>query len=352
MKSKSMLILILVLAMALTACGGQQAGAPNQAPAAEGPAAGGPAAEEPQDSSEPLSIAVIMPSSVSDMAWSQSMWSALQTIQQEMGGEQAVELRYTENVFSVPDASAAIRDYASQGFDIVIGHGSQYGASIEEIAPEFPETTFAWGSDVNTFGLDNVYAYAAAAEQGGYVCGVMAAMLIDTQTVGVTGPVDVGDNKTHCDGFEQGVASVDSKITVAETWTGSFSDVALMTEAAKTHIAAGAGALTGTSQAVVGSIGAASEAGDVLWFFTQSDQSSLAPELVVGGWVYDWTGILREIIANRDNGVLGGKEYYITLENGGLKMVFNPEFDLPDEVKAAADAAIASIKSGDITVTP
>lgn len=370
MKIRSMLTLIITLSLLLTACGGQQTAAPSpaaaepaeeEAPAAESaateavaeteaaPVETEVAAEEP---AEPLRIAVLMPSSAGDMAWSQSMITALTTIQEEMGGESALEMSYTENVFSVPDASAAIRDYASQGYDIVIGHGSQFGACIQEIAPEFPETTFAWGSDVNTFGLDNVYSYAASAEQGGYVSGIMAAMLIDTKTVGVTGPVDVGDNKTHADGFVQGIAAVDPEITVSETWTGSFSDVALMTEAAKTHIAAGAGALTGTSQSVVGSIGAAKEAGDVLWFFTQCDQSSLAPEQVVGGWVYDWTGILREIIANRDEGILGGEAYYINLENGGLKMVYNPDYALPEDVKAAADAAIESIISGEITVEP
>ena len=51
---------------------------------------------------------------------------------------------------------AAIRDYASQGFDLVIAHGSQYGAGVEEIAKDFPAVSFAWGTDVNTFGLPNV----------------------------------------------------------------------------------------------------------------------------------------------------------------------------------------------------
>ncbi len=164
-------------------------------------------------------------------------------------------------MYKVPDAAAAIRDYASQGFDIVIAHGSQYGSSVQEIAPDFPNVTFAWGTDVNTFGLPNVYAYTAAAEQGGYVNGVLAAKLTKSRKVGVTGPVEVGDAKTYIDGFVQGVQSVDPTITISKTWTGSFSDVALMAAAAKTHIANGADVLTGSSQSVVGSIGAAKDNG-------------------------------------------------------------------------------------------
>ena len=116
----------------------------------------------------------------------------------------------------------------------------QYGSSVEEIAKDFPKTTFAWGTDVNTFGQPNIYAYTAAAQEGGFVNGVLAAKLTQSKQIGVTGPVEVGDAKTYIDGFVQGVASVDPAIKVNKTWTGSFSDVALMTEAAKTHISAGA----------------------------------------------------------------------------------------------------------------
>ncbi len=148
MKFRTLFALVMVLAL-LTACGG------------------GAATTGGQTGDKPLRIAVVMPSATTDLAFSQSMWDALKSIQAEMGGEAAVELKYSENMFKVADAAAAIRDYASQGFDIVLGHGSQYGSSVQEIAPDFPKTTFAWGTEVNTFGMPNVYAYTAAAEQGG-----------------------------------------------------------------------------------------------------------------------------------------------------------------------------------------
>ena len=300
----------------------------------------------------PFRIAVVMPSATTDMAFSQSMWSALQSVQKAMGGESAVVLKYSENMYKVPDAAAAVRDYASQGFDIVIAHGSQYGSSVQEIAKDFPDVTFAWGTDVNTFGLPNVYAYTAAAEQGGYVNGVMAARLTKSKKVGVTGPVEVGDAKTYIDGFSQGVQSVSASITLSRTWTGSFSDVALMAAAAKTHIASGADVLTGSSQSVVGSIGAAKDQGSVLWFGTQSDQAPLASKLVVASQVYDWTGMLRDIIAKHKAGTLGGITYTLTLSNGGLKIAYNPSFSLPAAVKAAGDAAIKGIAGGSISVAP
>jgi basic membrane lipoprotein Med (substrate-binding protein (PBP1-ABC) superfamily) len=334
MKARSLLfVVLLIMVLAVAACGG-------------GASTTGGGADKP------VRVAVVMPSATTDMAFSQSMFSALKAVQAEMGGEKAMEIKYSENMFKVPDAAAALRDYASQGFDIVIAHGSQYGTSVQEVAKDFPKTTFAWGTEVNTFGLPNVYAYTAAAEEGGYVNGVVAALLSKSKQIGVTGPVEAGDAKTYVDGFTQGVEATDPAAKLSKTWTGSFSDVALMTEAAKTHIASGADVLTGSSQSVVGSIGAAKENGNVLWFGTQQDQASLAPALVVASQQYDWTGILKEIIANRKSGKLGGDKFVLQLKNDGLKMVFNPGYNLPADVKAAADKAIEGIKAGTIKVNP
>ncbi|MGA2488610.1 MAG: BMP family protein [Anaerolineales bacterium] len=333
MNAKKIVVAILLIAMLATGCTAAKPTA-TQAPA------------------KAFRIAVIMPSATTDLAFSQSMWSALKKIQADMGGPTALEIAYTDNLFNVPDAAAAIRDYASKGYDIVIAHGSQYGSSVQGIAPDFPKTTFAWGTDVNTFGMPNVYAYTAAAEEGGYVNGVLAAKLTKSKVIGVTGPVDVGDAKTYIDGFVQGVASVDPNIKVNTTWTGSFSDVSLMTQAAKTQIANGADILTGSSQSVVGSIGAAKDAGNVLWFGTQADQSSLAPSLVVSSQVYDWTGMLKDMIAKHKAGSLGGETYTLTLSNGGLSMVYNPGYSLAADIKAAGDAAIDGIKKSTIGVQP
>src|SRR5664280_659603 len=333
MKVKKLVIAILFVAMLATACT-SAAPTATQAPAT------------------PFRIAVIMPSATTDLAFSQSMYSALMKVQADMGGPSVLEIAHTDKLFNVPDATAAIRDYASKGYDIVIAHGSQYGSSVQGIAPDFPKTTFAWGTDVNTFGMPNVYAYTAAAEEGGYVNGVLAAKLTKSKTIGVTGPVDVGDAKTYIDGFVQGVASVDPNIKVNTTWTGSFSDVSLMTQAAKTQIANGADILTVSSQSVVGSIGAAKDAGNVLWFGTQADQSSLAPSLVVCSQVYDWTGMLKDMIAKHKAGTLGGETYTLTLSNGGLTMVYNSGYTLAADVKAAGDAAIAGLKNASIGVQP
>ena len=68
--------------------------------------------------------------------------------------------------------------------------------------------------------------------------------------------------------------------------------------------------------------------------------------------MYDWTGILKEMIDNRKAGKLGGETFTLQLKNGGLKIAYNPGYKLPADVKAAGDAAIEGIKSGSIKVEP
>lgn len=299
-----------------------------------------------------LRIAVIMPSAKTDVAFSQSMFDAVKSIQAEMGGEEAVIIASEEGLFRPPDATEAMRKYADEGFDLVIAHGSQYGTPISEVAPDYPATTFAWGTGVDTFDLPNVSVYQAKAEEGGYVNGVMAALMTKSGIIGVTGPVEAGDAKLYVDGFINGVKSVNPDTEVNVTYTGSFSDNDLMAEAANNHIAAGADILTGASQSVVGAIHAAQEQDGVFWFGTQAEQSPLAPDVVVASQIYDWAGILRDIIEKRQAGTLGGEAYTITLENGGLKIGYNEGISVPDEVKSAAGSTIDGIKRGAINPMP
>ena len=131
------------------------------------------------------------------------------------------------------------------------------------------------------------------------------------------------------------------------TYTGSFSDVSLMSAAAETHIKAGADMLTGSSQSVVGAIGAAKDK-KALWFGTQWDQTSLAPETVAASQVYDWIPTVKDMIASHNAGQNGGKVYTLTLKNGGLKIVYNSKVTVPDAAKKAADQAAKDIADGKV----
>ena len=125
--------------------------------------------------------------------------------------------------------------------------------------------------------------------------GQMAAMLAGDGSIGVIGPIEVGDAKLYVDGFVAGAEATNAELEVGVNYTDSFSDTALAAEAATSFIDGGATVLTGTAQMTVGAIGVASERG-VLWFGTQSNQTQLAPEVVVANQVYHWEVVLADLI--------------------------------------------------------
>ena len=297
-------------------------------------------------------VAAVAPSATNDLAFSQSMFDALTLLDEELGD--GFEFTFQEGTFIVDDAAVALRDWASTGeYDLIIAHGSQYGSILQELAPDFPDISFAWGTDVNTFGLDNVYAYTAAADQGGYINGAIAATLTESGVIGVVGPIEVGDAKLYVDGFKAGAAATNADVQVLVTYIQSFGDVPLATEAAEAHVANGADILTGTAQMVVGPIAVAKD-NELLWFGTQSSQAALAEASGVTFQVYRWDVILRDMIANRADGVLGGESYVIDLENGGLVIEVSPTLDAEtaEAVQAQIDVLSAAIISGEIVPLP
>lgn len=310
-------------------------------------AAPAPTTAAPAPAPEPaarLRIAIVAPSATNDLAFSQSIYDGVEALDEE----REIEVAITDGTFIVEEAAAQIRAYADDGYDLVIAHGSQYGGSLQEIAPDYPDTTFAWGTALDTFGLDNVYAYTAASDQGGYVLGTMAAELTETNAIGVVGPIEVGDAKLFVDGFKSGAEAQNSNVNVNVVYIGSFSDVALATETAEAHVAQGADVMTGSAQMVVGAVGVADREG-VLWFGTQADQRSLAPDIVVASQVYKWEVILRQIVADMDSGASGGKAFTITFENDGLEIAYNDGYSLPASVRQLAEDTIAGIKDGSIS---
>ncbi len=354
--------LLAVAALVAAACGSSSSPAPVSsaaAPASVAPAASSsvtpaPAATAPASaaaaasgatSATTLKVALVAPSAVNDLAFTQSMVEALNSIKARYNLQVAI----SDNQFVVSTAANVIRSYASQGYNLVIAHGSQYGSTLQQLAPQFPNVSFAWGTAGSTFNQPNIFAYQANSNEGGYVQGAMAAMLSTSKVLGVIGPIAVGDAKLYVDGFCAGAKSVDPTISCIPVYTGSFSDVSLFATAAKTFVSNKADVLTGTAQAVVGAIGVA-RADNLPWFGTQWTQVSLAPHNVVSSQIYNWAPILEQIITEIRGGKLGGATYTVTLGNGGETIQFNSGFNLPANVKAKADELIKGITDGLVNV--
>lgn len=299
---------------------------------------------------EAVSIAMIFPSTIDDMAWSQSMYEGVMNLQEELGEERISEISYSENLYDAVQVGSAMREYAPN-YDIVIAHGAQYQNIVDDVARDFPDTTFAYGTSYNAM-HDNVYAYDPHAEEGAYIAGIIAAHVTESGVVGVIGPVEAGDAIKYNTGFIQGVESVDPDIEIKVGYTGSFGDTVAAREMAETQISEGADVLTGSAQQTVGAIRAAAEEEGVYWLSTDIDQSSLAPDTVIASQSLDFKEVVRYMIEARADGVYGGEHLPLSFENGFLTYDFNEELAhlIDDELQALIDETMEKIKSGEITI--
>ena len=294
----------------------------------------------------PIKVGFVVPSTRDDLAWSQAMYEGIVAVQKEMG-EDKLELSISERLGNPVDAAAAIRQYASQGCDIIIAHGAQYQSLLNDIAPDFPKTTFAYGTGYATK-FPNIFAYDPHAQEGAYLGGVIAGMMTKSGVIGLVGPVEAGDAIKYNKGFEAGVKAVNPNAVVRIAYTGSFNDLVGAGEIARTAIKAGADFLSGSSQQSVGALKAVAEHKDVFWISTDLNMKDVAPDSVLMAQVYLFRNVVKEIIDSRAKGELGGRAIPLSLANGNIDIQVNRE--LPPEVAQKLDEVKADIASGKLTI--
>ena len=109
---------------------------------------------------EQIRIAIVMPSTITDLAWSQAIYDSLLRLQAKQAARMSWKSPLRKICSTSPTLLPPCATTPTDDFDIVIAHGTQYGTSMFEIAPDFPETSFAWGTATDTGtdqGLDNVF---------------------------------------------------------------------------------------------------------------------------------------------------------------------------------------------------
>ena len=74
-----------------------------------------------------------MPGSINDQSWNALGYSILKSLESH-----GFKTAYSENVADA-DEGEALRDYASHGYHVVMGHSGRFVSAMEQVAPEFPE---------------------------------------------------------------------------------------------------------------------------------------------------------------------------------------------------------------------
>jgi basic membrane lipoprotein Med (substrate-binding protein (PBP1-ABC) superfamily) len=118
-----------------------------------------------------------MSGSITDGGWNTNAYEGLMESADELG----IETAYSENV-QTNDQLTLMRQYASKGYDFIIGNGYQYEDAATTCASEFPDVKFwVYGGTVTA---DNLASSQYWMGQCGYPCGVLMGLHTESNKIG------------------------------------------------------------------------------------------------------------------------------------------------------------------------
>ena len=255
-----------------------------------------------------------------------------------------VEVTISERI-TMADAKATMIDYATRGYDLIIGHGQVYSAPAVEIAAQFPNTTFAMYYGGHS--AANVVSIDPKEHELAYLAGVIAGSMTKTGKIGYVGGAVIPAVVRHLKGFEQGIQSVRPDGKVLSVLDAGWDNPQIGKEAAEAMIKSGADIFfSGASAPGEGMIKAAAEHGLYSMGYATC-QDFLAPKYVLTSTLNGIPETMEWIVKSYLEGSLKGGMVRPGLKDGIFSMC--PYNDaVPKEVRDKVEKAKQDIIDGKI----
>lgn len=293
-----------------------------------------------------VKMAIVYSNTTDDQGWCQSMDNGVKAAIETLAG-QGVTLEYTPVESILPaDGPATVRQLVGQGYDLIICHGAQFKNAVTDVAEEYEDVVFAYGTSGEVEG-DNIFTYMPQSEETGYLNGIVAGMSTKTSKIGLVGPVDGGDAYRYIRGFKLGVQAANPDAQVMIAFTNSFDDTVGAGELAASFVEAGADVLAGAAQQALGALRVVAEHKDEdIWWVAQEFGQMEGTEgfKTISAAAYDYSAVILTLVERMQSGVTGGECIPLNYNNGGFRYQFNAENPMAtDEVKTAVEAALAGL---------
>jgi len=366
--------LLLLLALVLVACGGDEAAEPGadvtdeettevteeeQEEVAEEEME--ETAEEDCASEEVFCVGLVTDvGEIDDKSFNQSAWEGVQRVEEELGAQ----VDYIETK-DAKDYAANIDLFAENGFDAIVTVGFALGQATTEAAQRYPDVDFigvdqfqspeapeGWEGE---WPMPNVVGLIFPEDQAGYLAGVLAAELSETGTIAaVLGTDLVPPVVAFKEGYEAGALATNPDINIISTYHPGGLDVAFTDPEWGASTAAqavnqgadvvfGAGGKTGNGALIE----VAGQEG-VYCIGVDSDQWETVPEahpcLVTSAMKLITPGV-SELLQASDAGNLPTGNY---VGEVGLAPYHDFEDEIPAETKELVNTTEQGLASGEI----
>lgn len=253
-----------------------------------------------------------------------------------------VETQYVENVAEGPDAERAIERLARSGCELIFTTSFGFMDPTIKVAAKFPDVKFEHATGFKT--ADNVSTYNARFYEGRYIIGQIAAKISKAGLAGYIVSFPIPEVVMGINAFMLGAQSVNPDFKVKIVWVNSWFDPAKEADAAKALFDQGADIITQHTDSPA-PLQIAEERG--LHGFGQAhDMIDFAPDAQLSAIVDNWGPYYVERAQAVLDGTWQSQQSWEGLKEQILLMA--PYTNMPDDVKAMAEATEAAIKSGEL----
>jgi basic membrane protein A len=253
----STLCLMLLMALAVVLCGGQQANA------------------------EKYKVAFMSVGPIGDGGWNFAHHEGKKYIDKTMPDVEAV---FLESIPETQDAERTMMQLAQQGNQIIFAASFGYMDYVIKTARRFPKVHFF---DCAHFKVGKNYGvYYGRMYQPRYLSGLIAGKMTKNNKLGYVASHPIPEVIRGINAFALGVRAVNPKATIKVVWTNTWYDPAREKEAAKSLLDVGCDILA-ENQDTAAAMQAAQERGKY-GIGNNSDMAHFAPKAVLTTPIFNW----------------------------------------------------------------
>jgi basic membrane protein A len=278
--------------------------------------------------------------------WDGVIHSALQ----KAADEGKIRYEYTDDIGYAGDMERVLREIAENSKPAAI-FGDAFGneEAVRRVAVEYPDIAFAFGSGGGP-AEPNFAVFDNWIHEPAYLCGIIAAGVTQSGTIGVVGGYPVPEVNRIVNSFIDGAKSVNPDVKISVTFINSWFDPAAAKEAALAQVDAGADVLFAERFGVI----EAAVENNLFAFGNMSDQYELGPDHVLTGPVWNMTPTVEYVIKQVEAGTFTAqdlKDFSMVAKGGAYLADFHGmDSKIPADVVAKVKETEAKIKDGTFRV--
>ncbi len=319
MKRLTCLILIVVVAILMLACG----------------------AEKKADNNK-LKVGFVYVGPIGDGGWTYAHNEGRLAIEKMDIVEKTI---FSESVAESADAESTIRKMANADCDIIFTTSYGFMDYTVNAAKDYPEKTFMHCSGYKT--TDNVSAYFGKMYQARYLAGISAGKMTENNLIGYVAPYENPECIRIANAFYLGAKSVNPDVKMKLVYVNSWYDPAKEKEYTLSLIDAGCDLIAQHADSAAPQ--QAAEERGVWCIGYNTDMRDFAPKMNITSTVWDWSGFYTDVVEKVHEGTWESGKYNPGIESGIVGLApFNEA--VPKEIVELVEAKKLEIIEGKLKV--